>query len=204
VRALLGIPIGALKCLQKYGVRLTELFNTWSLFMNFFKAAITQYLFAPKCELSCSIWVWWRLINGLRQRGCGYTQESGAFLLGSRQNGVAQIVDFVLYDDLDSNCLNSGIVRFDGRYFGFLWEICQQRSLTVVADVHTHPGASDQSDSDRNHPMISRVGHIALIVPRFAATPVRRSEIGMYRYQGAKLWAVVPNNDRCKFFCIGL
>jgi hypothetical protein len=117
---------------------------------------------------------------------------------------VAQIVDFVLYDDLDSNCLNSGIVRFDGRYFGFLWEICQQRSLTVVADVHTHPGASDQSDSDRNHPMISRVGHIALIVPRFAATPVRRSEIGMYRYQGAKLWAVVPNNDRCKFFCIGL
>jgi hypothetical protein len=124
--------------------------------------------------------------------------------IGSRQNGVAQIVDFVLYDDLDSNCLNSGIVRFDGRYFGFLWEICQQRSLTVVADVHTHPGASDQSDSDRNHPMISRVGHIALIVPRFAATPVRRSEIGMYRYQGAKLWAVVPNNDRCKFFCIGL
>lgn len=172
--------------------------------MNFFKAAITQYLFAPKCELSCSIWVWWRLINGLRQRGCGYTQESGAFLLGSRQNGVAQIVDFVLYDDLDSNCLNSGIVRFDGRYFGFLWEICQQRSLTVVADVHTHPGASDQSNSDRNHPMISQVGHIALIVPRFAVTPVRRSEIGMYCYQGAKSWTAVPNKERRNFFYIGL
>jgi len=159
--------------------------------MNFFKAAITQYLFAPQCELNCSIWVWWRLINGLRQRGCGYTRESGAFLLGSRQNGVAQIVDY-------------GIVCFDGRYCGFLWEICQQRSLTVVADIHTHPGASDQSDSDRNHPMISQVGHIALIVPRFAVAPVRRSEIGMYCYQGAKSWTAVPNKDRRNFFYIGL
>jgi proteasome lid subunit RPN8/RPN11 len=172
--------------------------------MNFFKAAITQWLFAPRCELRCSLWVWRQLTFGLRQRGCRYTRESGAFLLGRRQNGLAQIVDFVLYDDLDPNCLSTGIVRLDGRYFGRLWEICKQRSLTVVADVHTHPGASDQSNSDRNHPMISRIGHIALIVPHFAATPVRRSEIGMYRYQGAKLWIAVPNKERRNFFCIGL
>ena len=172
--------------------------------MNFFKAAITQCLFAPRCELRCSSWVWRRLLTGLRQRGRVYTRESGAFLLGHRQNELAQIVDFVLYDDLDPNCLNTGIVRFDGRYFGSLWEMCRQRSLTVVADVHTHPGPSDQSNSDRNHPMISRAGHIALIVPRFAATPMRRSEIGIYRYEGAKLWTAVPNKGRHNFFRIGL
>jgi len=172
--------------------------------MNFFKAAITQCLFAPRCELRCSSWVWRRLLTGLRQRGRVYTRESGAFLLGHRQNEFAQIVDFVLYDDLDPDCLNTGIVRFDGRYFGRLWEMCRQRSLAVVADVHTHPGPSDQSNSDRNHPMISRAGHIALIVPRFAATPVRRSEIGIYRYQGAKLWTAVPNKGRHNFFRIGL
>jgi proteasome lid subunit RPN8/RPN11 len=203
-RASLDTLIGAQRCRQKSGDRLTEFFNTWSLCMNFFKAAIMQCLFAPRCELRCSLWIWWRLMSGLRQRGCGCSRESGAFLLGRRQNGMAQIVDFVLYDDLDPNCLSTGIVRFDGRYFGRLWEICKQRSLIVIADVHTHPGASDQSHSDRNHPMISRVGHIALIVPRFAVIPVRRSEIGMYRYQGAKLWTVVPSKDRCNFLRIGL
>jgi len=143
-------------------------------------------------------------MRGLRQRGCGYTRESGAFLLGRVQDDIARIVDFVLYDDLDPNCLNTGIVCFDGRYFGRLWEICTQRDLTVVADVHTHPGRSDQSDSDRNHPMISRAGHIALIVPRFAVKPVRRSEIGIYRYQGAKLWTEVAGKDRRDFFRVGL
>lgn len=172
--------------------------------MNFFKAAIMQRLNVHRCEIRCSFWVWWRLMNGLRQRGCVYTRESGAFLLGCRRTGLAQIVDFVLYDDLDPNCLDTGIVRFDGRYFGRLWVICNRRNLSVVADVHTHPGASDQSSSDRNHPMISRAGHIALIVPRYAAMPVRRSEIGMYRYQGAKHWTTVPNKNRCDFFRIGL
>jgi proteasome lid subunit RPN8/RPN11 len=73
----------------------------------------------------------------------------------------------------------------------------------VVADVHTHPGPSDQSNSDRNHPMISQAGHLALIIPRFAATPVRRSEIGMYRYHGAKRWTAVSDNSRRNFLHIG-
>jgi hypothetical protein len=51
--------------------------------------------------------------------------------------------------------------------------------------------------------MISRAGHLALILPRFAAAPVRRSEIGMYRYRGAKRWTVVPTNARRKFLYIG-
>jgi proteasome lid subunit RPN8/RPN11 len=172
--------------------------------MNFSKAAIMHCLSKPECELSCSSWVWWRLTRGLRQRGQEYTRESGAFLLGHRRKGHVQIIDFVLYDDLDPNCLDTGIVRFDGRYFGRLWEICKRRRLTVVADVHTHPGESDQSNSDRNHPMISRAGHLALIIPRFAATPVRRSEIGMYRYQGGKRWTAVPKNGRRSSLHIGL
>ena len=85
-----------------------------------------------------------------------------------RKDGRARIVDFILYDDLDPHALDTGIVRFDGRYFGALWDICKRRGLSVVADVHVHPGGSGQSASDREHPMISRAGHIALILPDFA------------------------------------
>jgi hypothetical protein len=121
-----------------------------------------------------------------------------------RADGGARIVDFILYDDLDPHALDTGIVRFDGRHFGELWDICKRRGLSVIADVHVHPGGSGQSDSDRAHPMISRAGHIALILPDFARPPVRTASIGIYRYLGNKTWHVVPAAARRRFLHIGV
>jgi hypothetical protein len=69
--------------------------------------------------------------------------------------------------------------------------------------VHTHPGSSAQSSSDRAYPIIARKGHIALIVPDFAAWPVRRRELGIYRYLGGGNWDTVPTMQRRAFFHIG-
>ncbi|HTA91571.1 MAG TPA: hypothetical protein VK745_18435 [Polyangiaceae bacterium] len=113
-------------------------------------------------------------------------------------------MDFVLYDDLDPNCLESGIVHFDGRYFGALWAICERRDLAVVADVHTHPFGAAQSDSDRAHPMIAERGHIAFIIPSFARATIRRRALGIYRYSGARSWEEIPASDRSAFFHVGL
>ena len=172
--------------------------------MNFSIARIIRRLWSPRHELSCSWLLWQRLVTRLSERGRRATRESGAFLLGTRANGRAHIVDFVLYDDLDPHALDTGIVRFDGRYFGELWNICKRRGLSVVADVHVHPGGSYQSASDRNHPMISRAGHIALILPDFAKRPVRIEAIGIYRYLGAKNWHAVAPAARRAFLHIGV
>jgi proteasome lid subunit RPN8/RPN11 len=172
--------------------------------MNFSIAETMCRLWAPQHELSCSWWLWWRLLAGLRQRSRNATRESGAFLLGHRNDGRARIIDFVLYDDLDPHSLDTGIVRFDGRHFGTLWDLCKRRGVTVVADVHTHPNGSQQSGSDQAQPMITRSGHLALIVPRFAKQPVRRAEVGLYRYLGARRWETIPLEQRRTFFHIGL
>jgi proteasome lid subunit RPN8/RPN11 len=173
--------------------------------MNFSIARTIRRLLAPRHELSCSWLLWRRLCSALRQRGRGRTRESGAFLLGRLDpDGRRRITDYVLYDDLDPACLDSGIVRFDGWHFGALWAHCKARDLAVVADVHVHPGAADQSDSDRAHPMISQHGHIALILPDFASPPLRRASLGIYRYQGAKQWTVIRRSQRTDFFQIGI
>lgn len=172
--------------------------------MNFFTAETMRRLFAPRHELSCSWWTWQRLLARLRERGRRRSRESGAFLLGRRSDGRARVVDFVLYDDLDPHCLDTGIVRFDGRHFGALWDLCKARGLTVVADVHVHPGGAQQSDSDQAYPMISRAGHVALILPRFATGRLPRREIGIFRYLGAKRWSDVPVSERRQFFHIGM
>ena len=172
--------------------------------MNFSIAETIRCLFAPRHELSCSWFLWRRLLVCLRERGRGKSRESGAFLLGHQNDQRARITDFVLYDDLDPHCLDTGIVRFDGRYFGMLWTLCKERGLVVVADIHVHPGGSQQSESDRAHPMIAQAGHLALILPHFATGPISKCQIGIYRYQGAKHWETITPAARRAFFHIGL
>jgi hypothetical protein len=173
--------------------------------MSFSIAATIDRLLAPRRELSCSWLLWRRLMSALRERGRGESRESGAFLLGIVEpGGAARIKDYVLYDDLDPHSLDTGIVRFDGKYFGKLWAMCRARGLTVVADVHVHPGDSGQSRSDREYPMVSQAGHIALIVPHFARAPVRREDVGVYRYLGGGEWQAVLRSQRRSFFNIGL
>jgi proteasome lid subunit RPN8/RPN11 len=172
--------------------------------MNFSIAETMRRLFAPRHELSCSWLLWRQICRRLRERGRNQSRESGAFLLGTNIDGRRRIRDFVLYDDLDPHCLDAGIVRFDGRHFGELWVRCKALGLSVVADVHVHPDGAGQSESDRAHPMISRAGHIALILPRFAAAPLLRSELGIYRYEGAKQWTTVSVSERSAYFHIGI
>lgn len=170
--------------------------------MNFSIAQTLRLLFAPQHKLSCSWFVWRRLIKGLRVRGNNKSRESGAFLLGYKDGQQARIVDFILYDDLDPHCLDEGIVRFNGQFFSELWTACKQRNLSVVADVHVHPYGEQQSQSDQAHPMISRPGHLALILPKFAET-TQISKIGIYRYLGNKEWETLPQKRRKSFFHIG-
>ena len=167
-------------------------------------ARITRRLLGPRHELSCSWILWRRLIASLRERGHGHSRESGAFLLGYRHGTRVRITDFILYDDLDPHALDTGIVRLDGRFFGALWDACRRRGLGVVADIHVHPGRSDQSQSDREHPMMARAGHFALILPDFARAPIRVEEIGIYRYLGGKRWHTVPPALRRDVLHIGL
>ncbi len=112
-------------------------------------------------------------------------------------------MEFALYDDIDPACLDTGIVRFDGRHFGKLWSLCAEKGLRVVADVHVHPGGAGQSASDRAYPMIAQAGHIALILPRFAKPPLPRRDVGLYCYLGGKRWNAVPAGERRSFFHIG-
>ncbi|MGA8325119.1 MAG: hypothetical protein WB757_03465 [Candidatus Cybelea sp.] len=172
--------------------------------MNFSIAATMRRLWSPQHKISCSWLLWLKLLSALRERGRGCSRESGAFLLGHRSADATRIADFALYDDIDPHALDTGIVRLDGRHFGVLWDICKKRQLAVVADVHVHPGSAEQSDSDRAHPIISNAGHIAFVLPRFAKSALRSSDIGIYQYLGAKKWHTVPPPQRRAFFHIGL
>lgn len=131
--------------------------------------------------------VWSALVADLRRRGGG-RRESGAFLLGQATETVGTVKKWVPYDELDPTSLNYSYVRLESTAFSCLWAICTELKLEVVADVHTHPKGPCQSLSDRANPMISRAGHIALIVPGFAHGKVLPRDLSFNVYLGGGKW----------------
>jgi len=153
-----------------------------SLLRTVLRAATGQ-----KPRLICGTKVWNKGVDELRRRAGGKC-ESGAFLLGATNGKIRKIQQFVFYDDVDPTCFANGIVEFDGAKFGIVWQKCRDLRMTVVADVHVHPCGFGQSRSDRQNPMIPNAGHMALVLPDYAARASMPGGIGIYEYLGGRQW----------------
>lgn len=151
-------------------------------------------------KLVCDSRVWHDGVDALLARAAG-KRESGAFLLGNATTPRV-IRRFLFYEDIDPTCFANGIVEFDGSYFGAVWEECRNDGLSVVADVHVHPGRYGQSQTDRHNPMIAEAGHLALIIPDFAARNRLPGQIGIYEYRGGRQW-YDHSNDGERIFLVG-
>lgn len=150
---------------------------------------IIRGIVAPSAVVVSAPHVWHRLVGDLNERSGGI-RESGAFLLGTiENNGTRTILDYVLYDDLDPEALNTGAIHLRSSAYSDLWNLCASKNFMVVADVHTHPGPYiEQSQTDKRHPMISKVGHIAIILPNYGRTPTDPKVAAVYRYLGSYEW----------------
>jgi len=155
--------------------------------MSFSIRATIRAWLAPEHCLVCPSGHWREIVAELKRR-TEDRHEAGVFLLGVEQGGRRHVRAAIFYDDLDPRAYASGVCILHGDAFAKLWALCRERNLTVVADVHTHPGSGAQSDSDKANPMVARAGHIAIIVPDFARWPISRRRLGVYEYRGQHAW----------------
>jgi hypothetical protein len=156
--------------------------------MTFSIKAIIRAFAAPDHAIVCQKHLWRQIVGEIERRG-GHKTEAGAFLLGREAPGPARIENVVFYDDLDPNAYSSGACILHSDAFAKLWAICRAHQMTVLADVHSHPGVGFQSHEDRTNPMVARAGHVAIILPDYARWPVNQRRFGIYEYRGSHEWA---------------
>ena len=144
---------------------------------------------AAKVEIEDQDWKF--LISELARRSNGI-RESGAFLLSDTK--VVKAILF--YDDLDPGCLHSEAIHFKAAGYVKLWAYCLEHSLQVIADIHTHPSEwTNQSLIDKEFPMISEPGHVALIVPFYGQVNQQGLKgFGVFEYQGNYKWKTLSGN----------
>jgi proteasome lid subunit RPN8/RPN11 len=131
--------------------------------------------------------MWSQILAELARRGEGF-HEAGVFLLGVDRGGRREVQDVVFYDDLDPEAYATGVCVLHSDAFAKLWATCREKKMTVVADVHTHPGEAFQSSSDKANPMVARLGHIAIIIPDYARQPIRPRQLRIHEYCGQHEW----------------
>jgi proteasome lid subunit RPN8/RPN11 len=155
--------------------------------MTFSIKTITRALLRRNCGIRFGPARWVALLAELDRRG-QRRHEAGAFLLGTRADDLREVQDVIFYDDLDPEAYSSGVCILHAPAFAALWAMCRARGLTVVGDVHTHPGGAFQSEADRTNPMVAREGHIAIIVPNYATGRPDKSRLGVFEYCGDHAW----------------
>jgi proteasome lid subunit RPN8/RPN11 len=165
------------------------------------KATIRAWL-APEHRLSCRFRYWKHIVGELERRG-RHRHEAGAFLLGTQRRDRFEVGETIFYDDLDPKAYATGACVLHGDAFAKLWALCREKRLTVVADVHTHPGAAIQSPTDKANPMIARAGHIAIIVPNYATWPIPANRLGVYEYRGQHEWIDRSPSKANRYFYTG-
>lgn len=99
-----------------------------------------------------------------RRSGRGAT-EAGCFVLG-RISGRDRTADEAIYfDDIDPNAYDFGAIRFDTTKLSAVYDLCEARALSIVGDIHVHPGPAFLSPIDEAHPVIAVAGHVSVILP---------------------------------------
>ena len=136
-------------------------------------------------KVNMSIHLWLRLIYGLRKRGKGIMESGGFLLLKPNSTKVSRIV---FYDQFDKSVSDSGIIQFKGGHNFYTYLL--NEGLEVYADIHTHPrNNTNQSESDKRHPMIRIKGHIAIIAPVLAKDILTMPwNCSFYEYLGCYRW----------------
>ena len=170
--------------------------------MSFSIKTTIRALVAPKHRVNCPRKLWEHILGQLDRRG-ERCHEAGAFLLGIGGPRRLEVTDCVFYEELEPTAYETGVCVLSGYAFAKLWARCRERKLTVVADVHTHPGVAKQSDSDRTNPMVASAGHVAIIVPHYAIPPVESAALGIYEYRGGHEWTNRNGNGRSEFLYVG-
>lgn len=128
------------------------------------------------------------LISNLARAGGGVA-ESGAFLLGVPSSGTRRITAYLPYEQVAPQSRRQhSYVAFTAEETARAWDHCARHGVQVLADVHTHPFGPQQSLSDREHPIVSLTGHVALIVPNFAVGNPQPVDLGVHMFLGQGRW----------------
>ncbi len=78
-----------------------------------------------------------------------------------------------------------------------------EHKVTLVGQLHSHPGAAYHSETDDEFPIATTAGSLSLVIPDFAVQPFSLDRCAVYRLDAVGRWTALSSTDVAKLLTIG-
>lgn len=129
-------------------------------------------------------------------RKAGNAGNEGVAFWAGNLNGAVAIVTAAFMPPQSAGQLGDGsaVVVFGEALFEMnVW--LHQRGLTLLAQIHSHPGIAYHSETDDLHAIMTQIGGLSIVVPDFAQGAFSLDEVAVYRLMGPATWAELEANE---------
>ena len=76
------------------------------------------------------------------------------------------------------------------------------RELSLIAQLHSHPGEAYHSDTDDAFPIATRIGSLSIVVPDFAQAPFEVARCAVYRLRANGVWGALSSAEAAQLVSI--
>lgn len=77
-----------------------------------------------------------------------------------------------------------------------------EHQMTLIAQLHSHPGEAYHSDTDDAFPIATTLGAFSLVIPYYARGPFSLSNCAVYRLMPRKGWSHISRSAAAKIIQI--
>jgi hypothetical protein len=77
-----------------------------------------------------------------------------------------------------------------------------RKKLSLVAQIHSHPGRAYHSSTDDQYAVATTVGCFSLVMPDFATGPFAIERLASYRLDAAGAWRDIPASQAVRMITI--
>ncbi len=148
----------------------------------------------------------------LHLRECGLKRLEGVALwAGIHMDTVFEIKATLIPKQISSRTEDGLLYSVDGEELHRINVWLYRNKMTLVSQIHSHPGEAYHSETDDKYPIISVIGGISIVIPDFAVKPFKLKDWAVYRLAGKEQWEelnfrevesliTIVNNGISKFF----
>jgi hypothetical protein len=121
------------------------------------------------------------------RRGC----EGFALWAGRREGDEFRVVETVIPAQQGLRSPNGVCVTVDREELFRLNVYLYERGLTLIAQLHSHPGQAYHSETDDTFPIATTAGAFSLVIPDFAVQPFTLNNCATYRLIPGRGWVEI-------------
>ena len=77
-----------------------------------------------------------------------------------------------------------------------------RKGLSLIAQIHSHPGRAYHSDTDDRYAVATTVGCFSLVMPDFARGPFQIERLASYRLDASGAWRAIGASQAARMIAI--